>query len=55
VQELDSELVLQSSHLMRERRLGDVKLVGGTGEVAVADDRFEVAQLAKFHRDSRSV
>jgi hypothetical protein len=31
---------------MRQRRLRDAQLVGGTREVAVARDRLEVAELA---------
>jgi hypothetical protein len=34
---------------MRKRRLGDVQLLGGTGEVAVAGNRFDVSELAQLH------
>jgi hypothetical protein len=33
---------------MRERRLGDMKLVGGASEVTVPGDRLGVSQLAKL-------
>jgi hypothetical protein len=33
---------------VRERRLRDVQLLGGAGEVAVAGDRLDVPELPKL-------
>ena len=48
-QQLDPELLFQSPDLMRERGLRDVQLICRIGEVPVADDRLEVAQLPDVH------
>ena len=48
-QQLDAELPLELTNLMRERGLGHVQLGCGVGEVAVAGDGLEVAQLADVH------
>jgi hypothetical protein len=34
---------------MRERRLRDVQLVSGAGEVPMPGDRLDVSELAKLH------
>ncbi len=47
--ELDAQLALEPAHLGREGGLGDVELLGGPGEVAMARDRLEVSELAKLH------
>ena len=51
-QQLDPQLPLEPLDLVRERRLCDVELVRGVGEVAVADDRLEVAELPDVHADT---
>jgi hypothetical protein len=38
---------------MGERRLGDVQLLGRTGEVAVARNRLDVSELTEFQRINR--
>jgi hypothetical protein len=53
--QLDPELLLEALNLMGHRRLGDVELVGGAGEVSVAGDGLEVAELAQIHLESRSI
>jgi hypothetical protein len=50
LEELGSQLLLEPLDLVREGRLGDVKLLGGAGEVAMAGDRLGVDQLAKLDR-----
>ena len=52
LEQLRSELGLEAADLVRERRLRDVKLVRGAGEVAVARDRLDVSELAQLHRRS---
>ncbi len=49
LEELDAELVLEPAHLVRERRLGDVELLGGAGEVAMPGDGLDVPELAQLH------
>ena len=39
----------EPAHLVRERGLGDVELLGGAREVAVTGDGFEVRELAELH------
>ena len=51
LEQLGAELGLEPADLVRERRLGDVKLLGGAGEVAVAGDRLGVDELAQLHPD----
>ena len=50
LEQLGAELGLEPADLVRERRLGDVKLLGRAGEMAVAGDRLGVDELAKLHR-----
>jgi hypothetical protein len=38
---------------VRKRRLGDVQLVGGAGEVPVADHGLGVDELAQLHAIDR--
>ena len=47
--ELDTKLALEPAHLRRKGGLGDVELLGGPREVAMARDRLEVSELAKLH------
>ena len=49
VRRLESELGLQAADLVGERRLGDVQLLGGTGEVSMACDGLDISQLAQLH------
>ena len=51
LEQLGAELRLELPDLMRERRLGDVELLGRAGEVAVAGDRLGVAELTNLHLD----
>ena len=51
LEQLGAELGLEPPDLVRERRLGDVQLLGRAREVAVAGDRLGVAELAHLHRD----
>jgi hypothetical protein len=37
---------------VREGGLGDVQLVGRTGEVPMTRDRLDISQLAELHRRS---
>ena len=46
MQERHAELLLEQAHLTRQRGLGDVQLLGGPGEVALARDCQEVLQPA---------
>ena len=50
LEQLGAELGLEPADLVRERRLGDVQLLGGAGEVAVSGDRLGVDELAQLHR-----
>jgi len=50
LEELGAELGLEPANLVRERRLGDVELLGGAGEVPVAGDRLGIDQLPEFDR-----
>jgi hypothetical protein len=49
LEQRDAQLVLEPAHLMRQRRLGDVKLLGGTGEVSVPGHRLDASQLPHIH------
>jgi hypothetical protein len=46
VQELDAEIVFQLPDLQAQRRLRDVQLLGGAGDVPELDDAREILQLA---------
>jgi hypothetical protein len=48
-QQLDPEFPLEPADLVRERRLGHVQLLRGAGEVPVASDGLEVAEVADVH------
>ena len=50
LEELGAELGLEPADLVRERRLRDVQLLGGAGEVAMAGDGLDVGELAQLHR-----
>ena len=50
LEELRAELGLEPPDLVRERRLGDVELLRGAGEVAMPGDRLGVDELAQLHR-----
>ena len=54
VEEAGAEFVFELADLLRERRLRDVRLAGGTTEAAGIDDGAEVAELVKFHRKAIS-
>ena len=43
--------MLQQLDLPAERRLGNVKLLGGAGEVALPRHGHEIAELAEFQSD----
>jgi len=49
VEELPSELVLESADLLADRGLDDVELLGGATEVAQLSDGKEVPELANLH------
>ena len=51
-QQLDAELALELAHLVRQGRLGDVKLVRGAGEMAVARHGLEVAKLTNLQSET---
>ena len=53
-EKLDAEFLLKQPDLMRKGRLGHWDGRRRPGEVAVVGDRDGVAQLSKFHTDSRS-
>ena len=48
-QQRHTELRLQPPDLLRERRLGDVRGLGGAAEMAVPGDRDEVLELTQLH------
>ena len=48
-EQVQTKRLLQALHLLRQRRLGDVQLLGGAGEVSVCRHGGEVAQLAQLH------
>jgi hypothetical protein len=50
IKEARAEFVFELANLLRERRLGDVALAGGTTEAAGIDDGAEVAELVEFHQ-----
>jgi len=45
VEQLDAEHLLNRAHLLAERLLGDVQLLGGACEVALPGDSDDVAHL----------
>ena len=53
VEQASSELVFELEDLLGERRLRDMRLLGRTAEGAGFGDGAEVAELVKFHGDSR--
>ncbi len=53
LEERRAELALEPLDLVGERRLGDVELRCGAGEVAVARDRFDASQLSELHGNDR--
>jgi hypothetical protein len=53
LEQRDAELLLEPAHLMRERGLGDVQLLGRTREVTVASHRLDAAQLPHVHASDR--
>ena len=48
VQQLGADDSLHLFDLLRQGRLGDVQLLGGTGEVAVLGHRDQIAEMTKF-------
>ena len=46
---LDSELILGERDLRRQRRLGDMALLGGAAKRAEIRDRHDVLQLSERH------
>jgi hypothetical protein len=44
-----AELGLKAADLLRQRRLGDVKALGGAAEVPLLGDRDEVAEVSQLH------
>ena len=53
LEQLQPELALEPAHLLRERGLGDVELLGRAREVAMARDRREVLELPQVHACGR--
>src|SRR5438067_9230000 len=49
MKERRTQLSLEFSDLLRDRRLSDVQLLGSTGEVQMPRNCFEVGQLMYFH------
>jgi hypothetical protein len=52
-QQCQPQLVLEPADLLRQRRLGDVDVLRRAPEMAVADDRGEVLELAQLHALAR--
>ena len=52
VEQLGAEILLERGDLAAQRGLGEVQLLGGTGEVAEAGHLDEAAQLLEVHVDS---
>jgi hypothetical protein len=50
LQQRDAERVFQFTDLNRERRLADATSLGRAAEMAMLDDRKEVAQITDVHR-----
>jgi hypothetical protein len=50
VKEAGAKLVFKFQDLLRQRRLRDVRLFGGTRERARVSNSAEVTKLVKFHR-----
>ena len=48
-----AELLFEPTDLVRERRLGEVELLGGAREVSVARHRFHAPELPELHADDR--
>ena len=51
-QQAHPELCLETAHVLGDRRLSDVKLGGGAGEVTMTRHRGERAELLEIHPDS---
>ena len=49
IRRLEAELALEPAHLLGERGLGDVELLGRAREMAVPSDRREVLELPQVH------
>lgn len=50
-----ADLAFQRLDLLAERRLLDAEPFGGAGDVALARDGHEVAEMAQFHEDMKNV
>ena len=50
LEQLQPEVRLELGHRLRERRLGDVQLLRGKGDLALFCDRHEVLQVAPLER-----
>ena len=48
-----AQLLLEPPDLVRERRLGEVELLGGAGEVPVARHRLHASELPELHANDR--
>ena len=53
LEQFGAQLAFEPSNLVRQRRLGDVELFRGPGEVAMTSDRFDAAKLAELHENDR--
>jgi hypothetical protein len=49
LEQLAAELLLKSTDLLGQGRLGDQEMLGGGGDRAVLGDRHEVLELAEVH------
>jgi GNAT superfamily N-acetyltransferase len=54
-EERDAQFLLEPSDLVRQRRLGEMELLGGAREVAMARHRLDASQLAAVSHDARLV
>ena len=52
IEQADAEFGFEFEDLLRERRLGDVRMFGGSREAAGGGDGAEVAELVEFHGKS---
>lgn len=52
LEQLDPDLLLKSTNLLAEGRLGDVQSLCGTAEVELVGDGEEVSEVSKFDADS---
>jgi hypothetical protein len=53
LEQRDAQLAFEPAHLVRQRGLGEVQLLGGAREVPVAGDRLDAPQLSHVHAIDR--